>query len=113
MSDTGAADLPAVLAIDAGNSKTEAALVSPRTLFPAVMTRPAPMKPRPVRIPAIAWGDDRPATAVTAVAAPPIRMKVRSPAGEPRSWRSNPKTKATAHPMATRAKRCRSVWNTR
>jgi hypothetical protein len=54
-----------------------------------------------------------PATAVTAVAAPPIRTKVRSPAGEPRSWRSNPKTKATAHPMATRAKRCRSVWNTR
>ena len=94
-------------------AKTEAAEVSPRTLFPAVKSSPTPMKPRPVRIPAIAWGDARPATAVTAVAAPPIKMKVRSPAGEPRSWHSNPKTKATTHPMATRAKRCRSVWNTR
>ena len=49
---------------------------------------PAPMKPIPVRIPATAWGDVSPATAVTPAAVPPIRAKVRLPAGEPRSWRS-------------------------
>ena len=70
------------------------------------------MKPMPVRMPATAWGEVVPATAVTAVAAPPMRVKVRSPAGEPRSWRSKPKQKATTQPTTTRTRRCRSVWNT-
>ena len=53
-----------------------------------------------------------PATEVTAAAVPPIRTKVRLPAGDPRSCRSNPKAKANAQASATRASRWMSVWNT-
>src|SRR4051794_19267084 len=91
-------------------AKIADAVVMPRTNSSRYCTTtPAPMKPMPVMTPASACGDERATVAVTAADAPPTSANVRSPAGERRSSRSKPITKARANPTMTRASRAISV----
>ena len=89
--------------------KIAAAVVMPRTnWFSPWSTTPTPMNPMPVIAPATACGASRHSTAVMPAIDAPIKPNVRSPAGEPRSSRSNPTVNASAKPTATRARSSQS-----
>ena len=81
---------------DRRGAKIDAAVVIPLMISPVRTARrttiPPPMKPMPVTAPAMAFGEPTPARLPRTADAVPIKEKVLSPAGEPRSSRSYPST---------------------
>src|SRR3954470_22620169 len=93
----------------AAATNTAAALVIPLIIpMPPRMSRPPPMKPTPVTMPAMACGDVLAATAVIAAAPSPTREKVRSPAADSRISRSKPMANVSPNAVAMRPASSRS-----